>query len=230
MHRGPEDVNRAMCANDNQELTSEELEIRRRVLSWARKALTTPTTDLKRHSRSEGEAVCPFLLRSLESGYCYVHIYSEKNAKVDFVRQLTLDARDNFEALPPSKGPDTAKKSLMMVFPNWSASLPRILEDVRRSLKTDFIRSGLMLAPFYDGRNAGSIWNPHLKVFSSPVPLIAIRYMAKHDVYFLANNAVWFREFDKRFGATFQNEQALTKYEKAMCSVYKAAKARFVKA
>jgi hypothetical protein len=222
------DASAAMCERDYRERTAEELQLRRRVLAWARQALTTRNADLKRDPRSKGEAVCPFLRRSMQSGYCYLDFSPEIAETYESVRQLTLDARDRFEALQPREGPDLGKKSLMMVFPHGSASLPRVLDEIHASLKTDFVRSGHMLARFYQGCDVGSIWNRRLKVFDSPVPLIAIRRMAKHDVHFLSHNADWFREFDRRFGDAFRNEQATTRRERAMWAVYEAAKTRFV--
>ena len=66
-------------------------------------------------------------------------------------------------------------------------------------------------------------------MYTSPYPLIAMRYMALHDILFLEDNELCFASYDQRFGSRFKEPEKLEDYEKPLIDIYRRAKARFVK-
>jgi heptaprenyl diphosphate synthase len=48
--------------------------------------------------------------------------------------------------------------------------------------------------------------NPAFRVSRSPVPLVAIRFMAVHDILFLGEQANWFAQYHRRFGARHRRQ------------------------
>jgi heptaprenyl diphosphate synthase len=59
--------------------------------------------------------------------------------------------------------------------------------------------------------------------------MMAIRYMALHDILFLGDNESWFASYDQRFASRFKEPEKLDDFEKPLVDIYKRAKDRFVK-
>ncbi|MCF2437133.1 hypothetical protein LV779_36065 [Streptomyces thinghirensis] len=61
--------------------------------------------------------------------------------------------------------------------------------------------AGLMIAQFHEKCEEKAARNPAFEVSHAPVPMMAVRSMAIHDVLFLADRREWFEEYASRFGA-----------------------------
>jgi len=77
-----------------------------------------------------------------------------------------------------------------------------------------------------DGR---SVHCPGLKVYTSPHPFMAMRYMAMHDILFLEENESWFACYDQRFGSRFREPEKLEEFEKPLIAIYRRTRARFLR-
>jgi heptaprenyl diphosphate synthase len=64
-------------------------------------------------------------------------------------------------------------------------------------------------------------------VSRSPIPLMAIRHMALHDILFLGENAEWFQEYNVRFGHRFHDLDKVETFNHHLIDYYLKAKARF---
>lgn len=207
-----------------------ELDIGVQAVTWLRKHLATPTPKIKRHRASAGEAVCPFLRKSIESGHCYLSFISDvKERGPAYVRQCLLGMQEEFASLPPLRETEKTEKSLLVLFPDAPANAAKTIDSVYENVRTDFIRAGLMIARFHNACEIGSIWNPQFKVFSSPFPFMAIRHMALHDVFFAAYDPILFYEYDCRFGGRFSEGRFVDQEQKRLIRAYRRAKTEFQK-
>jgi len=199
-------------------------------LAWVQAFLVDPNPNMKRSPISTGEAICPFARPVLAENALYMSFHHEVNGKsAELIESIVLGYREPFKKSPPFHPGDRLKKALLVIFPEIPPAETTVLDVVHSNIKSQFVHDGLMVAQCHPRCDGRSVHSPGLKVYTSPHPLIAIRYMALHDILFLADNATWFACYDQRFGSRFKEPETLEDYEKPLINVYRRAKARFVK-
>ncbi len=84
------------------------------------------------------------------------------------------------------------------------------------------VRRGLMIGRFHERCDEKAARNPAFEVSHAPVPMVAVRSMAIHDVLFLGERREWFEEYVNRFGSRYQTSRSgidpllTTLYERAL--------------
>lgn len=167
---------------------------------WIREYLTREHEDLGR-----GGAVCPFVGPAREAGA--IRMESLRAEPADGTDELVGSLRDrmqHFRDLPVPEGeePLTALVVLIRDLPRhrW-----RLLDRAQRRLKWEAVREGLMVGQFHPDCPEPAHWNPSFAVSRSPLPLVAVRHMAFHDILFLHADPVLFAEYRKRFGIRYED-------------------------
>ncbi|HEY7402086.1 MAG TPA: hypothetical protein VIB39_01075 [Candidatus Angelobacter sp.] len=211
-------------------MTTRDIELGAQILTWMQESLVAPTPQVKRSRKSQGEPVCPFLSASIESGHCHISLCDDMNdAGTEALAEFLLSWRDKFKSMPPSTGSAAVQKSLVIAFPGAGKEFGKRLDEVHGRIKSDFVRGGLMIGRFHPWCDSGSVWNQNFKAFTSPFPLVAIRYMAIHDIYFVRENAAWFREYENRFGRLLQDARKIPPYQRPILVMYRLVKDRFAR-
>lgn len=196
------------------------------IIKWAREFLTTENPEMRRPAGSQ--AVCPFVAPSLDSNSFYLSFHPEISGWDEGqIEKLVLDQIAAFEGLRPPAPGDRSRKSLLLVFPRLPDNQAGVLDIVQKNVKTRFMESGLMLGQFYRTCEEGSIYNRAFRVSQSPLPLIAIRYMAVHDILFCGEDRDWFNAYDLRFGEKFRRKGDLAHFNSHLIAYYKKAKERW---
>ncbi|MFG3092823.1 DUF6875 domain-containing protein [Streptomyces antibioticus] len=95
-------------------------------------------------------------------------------------------------------------RSLLLVLPDLPAEHLHLLDAAHSALKPESVRRGLMIAQFHERCREKAARNPRFEVSYAPVPMMAVRSMAIHDVLFLADRREWFEEYASRFGARYR--------------------------
>ncbi len=95
-------------------------------------------------------------------------------------------------------------RSLLLVLPDLPAEHLHLLDAAHAALKPESVRRGLMIAQFHEKCREKAARNPRFEVSYAPVPMMAVRSMAIHDVLFLADRREWFEEYASRFGARYR--------------------------
>jgi hypothetical protein len=150
--------------------------------------------------------------------------------KVEPIEKIMINSISIFKSMGPFQESDKLKKALIVVFPNLPDKKTSVLDKAHENIKTSFITEGLMVGQFHKNCQERGIYNPTFRVSISPYPLIAIRYMAIHDIIFIKSNSVdWFNSYNIRFGHKFNEPEKLEDYEKPFLSHYVDAKKRFIK-
>ena len=199
-------------------------------LAWVQAFLVDPNPHMKRSAASTGESICPFAKPVLAENALYMAFHHEVNGKsAELIESIVLGYREPFKKSTPFHPGERLKKALLVIFPEIPETETSVLDVVHSNIKSQFVHDGLMVAQCHARCDGRSVHSPGLKVYTSPHPLIAMRYMALHDVLFLADNESWFASYDQRFGSRFKEPETLEDYEKPLIDVYKRAKARFVK-
>src|SRR5262249_50721783 len=131
-----------------------------------------------------------------------------------------------FKQAPPISPYEQMLKALLIVFPNIEDRLMTALDDCHRMIKPKMVELGLMVGQFHPKCYERPIHNPQWNAVSrSPVPLMALRHMVIHDIMFLGDNEVTFKEYDKKFGAYFVGGgTSLRATQKYLVAYYERAK------
>jgi len=197
-------------------------------LQWARSYLTPEHPAMRRPQGSR--AVCPFVGAALQNDSLFVAVHSEFRSPMDARRPLEAVMRkyiSRFHALGSQRTSDRWKKALLVVFPGLDEADAIALDAVQRRVKTRYVTAGLMLGQFHPRCADVSVHNDSFRVSVAPLPLIAIRNMARHDILFLHGRQRWFLEYQKRFESTFTETPQRGGDEHYLAEHFWRAKRRF---
>jgi heptaprenyl diphosphate synthase len=123
----------------------------------------------------------------------------------------------------PSRNAGVALDSRLVVMPRMDVEGWTRLDAVYEHLKDFAVERGLMIGQFHPGCNERAVRNTEFRVSVAPVAMLAIRYMAPHDILFLHRSERWFKEYDSRFQSHFQRGRIR---DKLLLSLYSAARDR----
>lgn len=210
--------------------SNSDVDVANTVLRWASEYLSSPNEQMRRTHAGPPEAVCPFVKPSIDSNCFYIDVRREINGQcMEPITAAMLKYRDMLRGLPPFDPSEQQKKAIVAVFPEIPKCAAPILDLVHTKIKTCFVQQGLMVTQSYPGCDGRSVRNPHLRVYESPYPLMALRLMAIHDILFVGEDEEWFAAYHLRFGGQFRDPKSLRDYEQPLLAEYARAKARFIR-
>ncbi|MER7793306.1 DUF6875 domain-containing protein [Streptomyces sp. NPDC097640] len=151
-------------------------------------------------------AVCPFVQAAMKVDTFLLENWSvEPEATVDgLVASVNLLA-DTFEARRWASRNRTLH-TMVVVLDGLAPERFHILDDVHALAKPGLVRRGLMFAQFYPECDERAVRNPALRIARSPVPMLAIRRMAQHDMLFLDSDPEWFAAYAERFSVRYRHD------------------------
>jgi hypothetical protein len=182
-----------MAVSQAGELPGDDL--RRVIRSWLVDVVAKPDSRL---GRSGG--ICPAVRRAVSADALEIVIQGPACKPGEAgLRDLVRSAVRGFETIP-WRSPHRGLHALVMVLPGLSAAEAVTLDHLHGEMKDFVVRSGMMFAQFHPLCDVRSVRNPDLVVGSSPLPLLAFRPMAPHDILFLGERREWFDEYAASFG------------------------------
>ncbi len=210
-------------------ISNADIPIAFETLAWLQAFLVDPNPNMKRSRDSTGESICPFAKPVLQENSLYMAFHHEVNGRsAELIESIVLGYREPFKKSTPFQHADRYKKALLVIFPEIPPTETGVLDIVHGNIKSAFVRDGLMVAQCHAHCDGRSVHRPGLKVYTSPHPMMAIRYMALHDILFLGDNESWFTAYDQRLGSRFREPEKLEDFEKPLIDIYRRAKAKFV--
>jgi heptaprenyl diphosphate synthase len=175
-----------------------------RALAWLSDFICEPHEQLGRDG-----PICPFVPASIRADSLEVQEWranprsgrAELGALIDRMAQtfLTLNW--------PSRNPTL--HALVVVLTGLGPGHGDLLDLAQSDAKSRLVPRGLMLGQFHPDCDERAARNPEFRVSRSPVPLLAMRRMAFHDVLFLHSKAEWFAAYRQRFGMRYVAGAAL---------------------
>ncbi|WP_326595042.1 DUF6875 domain-containing protein [Streptomyces sp. NBC_01803] len=168
------------------------------LLAWLREYIGRPHQALHRKG-----PVCPFVPAAMNSGALRVHLRYEISGKDPDELRETL-AGDLLSL--PATGADQrepALDSLVVAMPDLVGEGLAALDEAHARLKDVAVERGLMIGQFHSACDERSVRNSGFQVSRSPIPVLAVRRMASHDILFLHDRAHWFAAYRARFGGHF---------------------------
>lgn len=120
------------------------------------------------------------------------------------ITDLIVDAISEFRTRAwPDEHPEL--RAVVAAIPNLPRDRWPLLDTVQQSVKGRVAESGLMLGPFHLDSRVTAAHNTDFHPNTAPIPLIVVRRMARHDLWFLHERADWFRAYQKRFAHAFDD-------------------------
>ena len=172
------------------------------VWGWLDGFVLQPHPELRRDG-----AVCPFVGPAM-------HQHTLLFRQGDLDRPLTLDTvvaglRAGVTEFHRTAwvGQNRTLHAMLVLLPRLTDEEALLLDDAHAAIKDELVEREIMMAPFHPLCRETATRNPHLLAFRSPVPMIAIRNMAFHDVFFLTGKQAWFRRYARRFGARYRQHR-----------------------
>lgn len=166
---------------------------------WLREYVTRPHADLGRTG-----PVCPFVEPSQRADSLEVRVRLLGPApSTPLLAESLRCGLDEFAEVR-WRGSNPTLWSLVLAFPDLPPDRFDLLDEAHTLIKTETVLRGLMIGQFHDRCDERAARNPAFRVSRSPVPVVAIRQMAVHDVLFLKDRRDWFEEYARRFGSRYR--------------------------
>lgn len=169
---------------------------------WISNYVTKPHDEIGRTG-----PICPFVepsrrARSLETSVRLVG----PTPSLALLTEIVRCSLDEFDSISwQTSNPHL--RALLVVLPDLPSEDLHLLDQAHAIVKPESVTRGMMIGQFHENCTEKAARNPRFNVSRSPVPLVAVRLMAMHDVLFLADRREWFQEFANRFGAKFRKSR-----------------------
>jgi heptaprenyl diphosphate synthase len=149
-------------------------------------------------------AVCPFVEPSMRAGSLRMQV-RELGPELthENLVELFWESADHFQNAEWQHSNKTLH-ALAVVIADLPEDRLEMLDQMHATVKSAAVARGLMLGQFHPRCPEPAARNPAFPVARSPVPMIAIRNMAFHDILFLHDNPEWLRHYLARFGRRYQ--------------------------
>lgn len=199
-----------------------------RLLRWAHDYLMQDHPQIARPYAPN--TVCPYVAPSIKNDAFFFAFHREINGEApEPILRLLARYAERLRAHRPYRDSEQVHKALLVVFPKLDQKRHGVLDVVHRLAKDSMVEKGLMIGQFHPHCRTPAAHNPAWKdVSACPIALIAMRFMAVHDLVFLAERKHWFLSYHERFGDRFANPDSLGPHKAHLAPLYEAAKRRFL--
>lgn len=196
-----------------------EIDCLHAVLEWLRGYVARPHPELGRPG-----AVCPFVGPALDSEGLSIAVYRDVDGSD--VGRIEALVRQHLAAMigRPTGTRHHLLTAVVIAFPRIPAGRLDALDTIHRTLNHEVVRTGNVIGVFHQACATSAVRNPGFRVRLSPIPCIALRPMAEHDILFLHDQEPRFAEYDKRFGDLFREGRIA---DRRLVELYERASARF---
>ncbi|WP_051838204.1 DUF6875 domain-containing protein [Streptomyces sp. NRRL WC-3742] len=148
--------------------------------------------------------VCPFVEPAQRAGALEVRVrLVGPTPSQTLLNEIVRCGLDEFSEVDWKSG-NPNLRSLLLVLPDLPPEHLHLLDEAHAALKHESVRRGLMIGQFHERCTEKAARNPLFEVSWAPVPTVAVRSMAIHDVLFLSNRRDWFEEYARRFGPRYR--------------------------
>jgi uncharacterized protein DUF6875 len=147
--------------------------------------------------------ICPFVSPSRKNRTMEIRLRLVGHApSVELVEEIARSSLREFE-LTTWQGRNPMLQAMVVVLPDLRSEDTALLDQAQSRVKDDFVARGLMIGQFHENCTVTAARNPRFAVSRAPVPVLAIRAIALHDVFFLSDRPHWFQKYREKFGKFF---------------------------
>ena len=197
---------------------AEALELARR---WCGEFLARPHPLIGRAGQ-----VCPFVESVTRAGTLLVRTRrttADESADDAALDRVVAEMERTFRTAAWAHRNRTLR-ALLVVLPDLPQAHWERLDRLQSRVKAELAERGLMLGQFHPACPEAAVRNPEFLVSRSPVPMLALRTMAFHDILFLDSDRRLFSAYAREFGRRFAGTSGI---DPVFRSRYEAARKRF---
>jgi hypothetical protein len=178
-------------------LARSDLDALRTVADWIKSFIVRPNKDLGRAG-----PICPFVPVSLERRTLWLAPEHVGGRSVADVVDLVHEYQRQFLDAHPTDGDDAIYKAIVVVFTDLLPDRAKaFFDDVLRDLAIpSYVDEGFVMGGFYEGNEAGAIYSPSFRPFTSPVPFLLVRGAVISDWKFFVDHEDWLNLWAHRYG------------------------------
>lgn len=200
-------------------LTAGEIDCLHTVLAWLRGYVAKPHPQLGRPG-----AICPFVGPALEGEGLSIAVYRDVDGNdlgriEELVRLHTTALTER-----PAGTRHHLLTAVVLAFPRIPADRLHVLDTVHGNINHEVALTGNVIGQFHPACATTAVRNPGFRVDVSPIPCIALRPMAEHDILFLHDQEPRFAAYHKRFGGLYREGRIA---DRRLVHLYERAAARF---
>ncbi|CAM5267895.1 MULTISPECIES: DUF6875 domain-containing protein [Streptomyces] len=153
--------------------------------------------------------ICPFVSPSRKNRTMEVRIRLVGHApSLELVEEIARSGLREYE-LTTWQGRNPMLQAMVIVLPDLRSEDTGLLDQAQAHVKDDFVANGLMIGQFHENCRVTAARNPRFAVSRAPVPLLAIRSIALHDIFFLSERPHWFQQYKAKFGKFYGPDSTL---------------------
>ena len=141
--------------------------------------------------------VCPFTQKAMNLGAIFFRKYEHPVTSTQELSALVSDMGNFFKSKLIA---DDEYKCVLTVFTNMKSEQYYFIDTVQEIHKVDFVKEGLMLGQFHPLCEEAGLWSQAFRPLKSPLPMLAVRHMAKTDIAFLYHNDDYLSSYKNKFG------------------------------
>ncbi|MCX4587508.1 DUF6875 domain-containing protein [Streptomyces sp. NBC_01481] len=147
--------------------------------------------------------ICPFVSPSRKNRTLEIRLRLVGHApSLELVEEIARSSLREYE-LTTWQGRNPMLQAMVVVLPDLRSEDTGLLDQAQARVKDDFVAQGLMIGQFHENCTVTAARNPRFVVSRAPVPVLAIRAIALHDIFFLSDRPLWFRKYREKFGKFF---------------------------
>jgi hypothetical protein len=186
-------------ATRTSELARSDLDALQTVAGWIKSFIVMPNDELGRAG-----PICPFVPVSLERKTLWLAPEHAAACSSADVVELVTAYEELFLGAQPTDADDAIYKAIVVVFTDLSPALAgQLFDDVLQELAIpSYVGEGFVMGGSYAGNEAGAIYNPSFRPFTSPVPFFLIRPAVITDWKFFVDDEGWLDRWALRYGAS----------------------------
>lgn len=189
---------------------------------WMDTYISRPQRDLGRDG-----AICPYVPAAVRHHLVICLGQGWPPAPTDprkAIADLILDAVAEFQTRqwPPQH---SELRAVVLAIPDMPREYWALVDEAQQSVKGRAVDAGLMIGSFHEDSRVPGAHNPAFHPNTAPIPLVVVRAMARHDLWFLHHRSDWFRAYRRRFARTFHDRagtDALSELYRATVEHYEA--------
>lgn len=150
--------------------------------------------------------ICPFTAPSRKNRTMEIRIrYVGHSPTPELIEEIARSSLREY-GLISWQGRNPMLRALVVVMPDLHSEDTKLLDEAQEQVKDEFVAQGLMVGQFHENCQVPAARNPDFEVSRAPVPVLAIRAIALHDIFFLQEHRHWFEKYREKFGKYYTPE------------------------
>jgi hypothetical protein len=99
--------------------------------------------------------------------------------------------------------------AMLVLFPRLADEDGFLLDEAHALIKDELVPQDVMMAPLHPQCTEPAARSTELLAFRSPVPMIAVRRLAFHDILFLYQKRDWFFHYARQYGERYEKSAGI---------------------